>query len=206
MCRFTSTMIIGALVLATLLNETSSFAIQRLKDASRIDRDDSHEALFNAQQQTSDPAAGLASLGGQPLHSSEEDVHDDSSSAEHRLIKRSAVHQLTPEEWQLLVQHEMNRDRFHSSEEVDRFFLQENTAEDVQRFLANRQWTRDVSDELQGSWEVKDVELLKKLFGDAAWQSVKDRRFDHNTSVEDVIEAWLHQHNNAQRLAREERP
>ncbi|XP_032782511.2 uncharacterized protein LOC116920397 [Daphnia magna] len=205
MCRLTSTMIAVALVLATHLKETSSFAIHRLNDASHLDRDDSHETLFNTRPATSDSAVGLASLQGQLVHSSEEDAHDDSSSVEHRLIKRSNVHQLTPEEWQLLVQHEMNRDRFDSSEEVDRLFLQQNvhTAEDFQRLLASRQWTRDVSDELQGSWEVKDVELLKKLFGDS-WESVKDRRFDH-TSVEDLMEIWLHQ-NNAQRLARDERP
>ncbi|XP_057372174.1 uncharacterized protein LOC130693067 [Daphnia carinata] len=195
MCRLTSTMITGALVLATLWKETTSFTIHRLNDASHLD--DSHETLFN-RQHTSGAAVGLASLDGQLNHSSEEDVH--SSSAEHRLTKRSTVRQLTPEEWQLIVQH----DRFDSSEEVDRLFLQENiqTNADFQRFLANRQWTRDVSDELQGSWEVEDVELLKKLFGDA-WEPVKDRRFDH-TSVEDLMEVWLHQ-NNAQRLPRDER-
>lgn len=177
-----------------------------MNDASHLDHDDhdSHEALINSQQ-TSDrnPVEGLASLDGQLIHSSEEDVHDDSTSMEHRLVKRTAVHQLTPEEVQLRFQHEMNQDYFDSSEEVERLLFQKNvqTDEDYQRFLLSRQWTRDDSDELQGSWEEKDIEWLKQWFGDAR-EPVKDGMFDP-TSLEDLIELRLHQIN-AQQVAQVE--
>jgi hypothetical protein len=173
--------------LATLLKENSCFTLHRFDQSS----DDQREVSIDNQQ----PATATG-------------IDDEASSSQDRLFKRSAVsqgpssdhhHQLTAAEWQLLLQEIISQHNVDTSDEKihhsDALLADEATTGEM---LNNHQQSQhlDSSSEEEGlmdddqSWDqVKDAELLKKLFG-VSWESVKDMKFDH-TSTEDLIEDWL---------------
>ena len=140
------------------------------------------------------------------LHRFDESSDDEASPSQDRLFKRSAVsqpssdhhHQLTAAEWQLLLQ-EIIGQHHHvdtSDEKIHHSDALLADGEGTGDVLNHQQQHLDSSSEEEGlmdddqSWDqVKDAELLKKLFG-VSWESVKDMKFDH-TSTEDLIEDWL---------------
>ena len=152
--------------------------------------------------QTSDDQREVSIDNQQPATAT--GIDDQASSSQERLFKRSAVspssdhqHQLTAAEWQLLLQEIISQHNVDTSDEKihhsDALLADGEGTGDV---LNHQQQHLDSSSEEEGlmdddqSWDqVKDAELLKKLFG-VSWESVKDMKFDH-TSTEDLIEDWI---------------
>lgn len=181
----------GALmVLAMLFNESSCFTLHRFDNINNERRDDSADA---------NPATATGS--------------GDEPSSQHQLFKRSAAAalppahqpQLTAAEWQLLLQQMIGHHNVDSSGERSlRPAATTNVRGEIIASTRRQQLDWDASDELEedddDSW--KNVDLLKKLFGNA-WESVKDMQFAH-TSTEDLIEDWI-RNTQLQTLAWDER-
>ena len=171
------------------MKENSCFTLHRFDQSS----DDQREVSIDNQQ----PATATG-------------IDDEASASQDRLFKRSAVsqgpssdhhHQLTAAEWQLLLQ-EIISQHHHVDTSDEKIHHSDALLADVattgEIMLNHHQQSQhlDSSSEEEGlmdddqSWDqVKDAELLKKLFG-VSWESVKDMKFDH-TSTEDLIEDWL---------------
>lgn len=159
----------GALmVLAMLFKESSCFTLHRFDNINNERTDDSADA---------NPATATGS--------------GDEPSSQHQLFKRSAQQpQLTAAEWQLLLQQMIGQHNFDSSDEWILRPAATNVGGEIIPSTRRQQLDWDASDELEDdddSW--KNVELLKKLFGNS-WESVKDMQFAH-TSTEDLIEDWI---------------
>ena len=155
--------------------------------------------------QTSDDQREVSIDNQQPATAT--GIDDEASPSQDRLFKRSAVsqpssdhqHQLTAAEWQLLLQEIISQHNVDTSDEKIHHsdaLLADGEGTTGEMLNHQQQQHLDDSSEEEGlmdddqSWDqVKNAELLKKLFG-VSWESVKDMKFDH-TSTEDLIEDWI---------------
>ncbi len=169
------------MVLAALFTESGCFTLHRFDNINDDRRDVSADAHHPATATGSDD--------------------EFTPSSQHQLFKRSATPaatalpahqlQLTAAEWQqLLLEFQMIGPAHHvDSSSEERSLRPANVRGEIPSSIQQLDW--DASDELEDddddSW--KNVELLKKLFGNS-WESVKDMQFAH-TSTEDLIEDWI---------------
>ncbi|KAK4004663.1 hypothetical protein OUZ56_006392 [Daphnia magna] len=182
MFRFIQLLLVASMFFATLLGETNSFTLERVSVGDDHDHHDSCETHVDSSYRTVDDMDLEDSL---EVEDAQVNRQIQGTSEENRLVKRNSFH--VPGQRRISFNRHAQH-KFESVEDDDERLFQHHRTPTASRQSNHQLW--DDSDEQQ-SWEVND-HSLKHLFG-IRWDSAKNKKSTHRSSVEDSMEDLLRQ-------------
>ncbi|XP_057372040.1 uncharacterized protein LOC130692958 [Daphnia carinata] len=182
MFRFIQLLFVASMFFATLLEETNSFTLERVNGGDDHDHNDSCETSVDFGYRTVDDMDYEDVL---EVEDTEVNGQIQDTSEENRLVKRNSFH--APGQRRISFNRHIQH-KLESVEDYDEMPFQHPRTPTASHQGNHQLW--DVSDEQQ-SWEVKDPSL-RNLFG-IRWDSAKNKKTTHRSSVEDSMEDLLRQ-------------